>query len=143
MQGIGTDPLTSMRLTKQQRLATPADYRRVYQSNYWGNTRLFSFNALPKDGVSQIGVTVSKKVSKSAVVRNRIKRQIKEFYRHQQSQLAKTQLVITAKPSCFSASDDERRESLEELWEKVLRWRRWYERSERKQTSSRDHSGDA
>ena len=118
-----------MQLAKQQRLARPADYRRVYNSDYWGNTRLFSFNALPTDGHTQLGVTVSKKVSKSAVQRNRIKRQIKEFFRLRQNALEHTHLVITAKPACGAADDDERAASLSELWDKALRWRRWYERN--------------
>lgn len=117
-----------MRLSKQQRLAKPSDYRRVYQSEYWGNTRLFSFNALPAD-TSKLGVTVSKKVAKSAVVRNRLKRQIKEFYRSKQDNLAKTEIVITAKPASRSASDHERRVSLQELWDKALKWKRWYDRT--------------
>ncbi len=127
---------TPMRLPKSQRLARPSDYRRVYQSEYWGNTRLFSFNALPSDQ-AKLGVTVSKKVSKSAVKRNRIKRQIKEHYRTQQGSLAPTELVITAKPACLSADDGERRAALNELWSKVLKWRRWYERSLKTKVSSK------
>ena len=134
----------ALHLSKAQRLRTPADYRRVYQSKQWGGSAYYSFNVYPLapigDGVkcaeyqqqtnSLIGVTVSKKVSKSAVVRNRIKRQVKEFYRLHQSEINDAELVITAKPACAKAQDAERQKSLLELWSKVLKWQRWRQRTE-------------
>lgn len=77
--------------------------------------------------VSRIGVTVSKKVSKRAVVRNRLRRQIKEFYRAHQHELLKAELVITARPSCAKASPIQQSESLDVLWQKVLKWQRWHQ----------------
>jgi len=126
------------RLSKHQRLARPADYRRVYQSNYWGNTRLFSFNVQPievRDGPSILGTTVSKKVSKSAVKRNKIKRQIKEFYRLHQQDLVGCEVVITAKASASQATQAERWADLTELWAKLLKWQRWYHRNHTQQAS--------
>jgi ribonuclease P protein component len=114
-------------LPKRRRLATPTDYRRVYNSKHWGNTDCFSFNAKPSEN-SALGVTVSKKVSNLAVYRNRIKREVKEFYRLHQQQLPHTQIVITAKPACKNTTNKQRRESLEILWAKVQKWRRWYDR---------------
>lgn len=113
-------------LPKECRLKSPADYREVYGSEYWGNTRLFSFNVIPAEN-SALGVTVSKKVSNLAVKRNLIKRQIKEFYRIHQAQLPNTKIVITAKPLSGSQTRAKRREDLNELWHKALKWRRWYE----------------
>lgn len=110
-----------------QRLKTPADFQRVYRSKQWGHSQHFSFNVCPADverGV--LGVTVSKKVSKRAVDRNRIKRQIREFYRRHQHELVGAELVLTAKPSCLSASDADRVSSLTELWEKLLKWQQWH-----------------
>lgn len=134
----------ALTLGKAQRLRKPADYRRVYQSKQWGGSTYYSFNVFPivpsGEGVkcsdyqqqanSLIGVTVSKKVSKSAVVRNRIKRQIKEFYRLHQDELNEAELVITAKPACAKALDAERQQSLLELWSKVQKWQRWRQRND-------------
>ena len=75
---------------------------------------------------SRLGVTVAKKVSKRAVDRNRLKRQMREFYRHRQEQLINVSLVITAKPASLKASDSEREQSLQDLWAKLLKWQRWY-----------------
>lgn len=115
-------------LPQSKRIKTPDQFQQVYKSKQWGGSKHYTFNVLATDSANQLGVTVSKKVSKLAVDRNRIKRQIKEFYRLHQAQLLNAQLVITAKPSCKKASDAERQESLEELWGKVLKWQRWHQR---------------
>lgn len=47
---------------------------------------------------TRLGVTVSKRVDKSAVGRNRIRRQIKEVFRLQRARLAPGDYVVLAKP---------------------------------------------
>ena len=121
----------SLKLSKHQRLKKPAQFQQVYKSKQWGHSRLYSFNVLAHntDGVDVIlGVTVSKKVSKLAVDRNKIKRQVKEFFRHHQAELSDASLVITAKPACMKADRNERAESLTELWSKVQGWQKWHKR---------------
>ncbi|MEM7358083.1 MAG: ribonuclease P protein component [Pseudomonadota bacterium] len=120
----------SHKLGKSSRLKTPNDYRRVYQSKQYGGSQYHSFNTLVAEH-SALGVTVAKKVSKSAVQRNGIRRQIKEFYRLRQNDLIPgVQLVITAKAGCAQASKQQRLDSLEQLWQKILRWQRWHQRQQ-------------
>ena len=112
---------------KAQRLRTPSEYRRVYQSKQFGGSDLHTFNVIANNAqVARLGVTVSKKVSKLAIVRNRLKRQIKEFYRAHQHELLAADLVITAKPKCALVATPEQLVSLEQLWKKVMKWQRWY-----------------
>ena len=125
----------SLRLPSSQRLKKPAQFQSVYQTKQWGGSKHFTFNVLGKLSITEltgtapvIGVTVSKKVSKKAVDRNKIKRQIREFFRHHQSELTDTDLVITAKPSCNKVSAKERNDSLLELWAKVIKWQLWHKR---------------
>jgi len=125
---------TSQSLSKQQRLRLPQQFQDVYKSKQWGGSNHHTFNVLAplplaRRGQARFGVTVSKKVSNLAVQRNRIKRQVREFYRHHQTELIPVDLVITAKPSCAKASDEDRLKSLELLWQKILKWQRWYKKS--------------
>lgn len=124
----------SLRLSRAQRLRSPSDYQRVYQSRQFGVSAHHSFNVISGSDIeeankksvsSRLGVTVSKKVSNKAVVRNQFKRQIKEFYRSHQGQLSAADLVITARPSCARVTKRERKDSLQELWIKILKWQRW------------------
>ena len=117
-------------LSREKRLRVPSEFQQVYRSKQWGGSDYYTFNVLAHELddklSSRLGVTVSKKVAKQAVKRNRIKRQVKEFYRHRSESLLAADLVITAKPSCAKASDAERLQSLEKLWQKIDKWQRWH-----------------
>lgn len=130
---MSADNQQSFKLGKAARLQKPADYQRVYRSKQWGGSEHHSFNVLA--GTKRaLGVTVSKKVSKLAVQRNRLRRQIKEFYRQRQHQLIDgVELVITAKPSSANASQQQLLASIEALWQKVLKWQRWHQRQQQNQ----------
>lgn len=121
---------------KHQRLKSPADFKRVYNNKQWGNTRLLTFNAMAHEQQSQLGVTISKRVSKLAVRRNQLKRLAREFYRHKQNELINTQLVITFKPAANKADNDEIRSELALLWKKVLKWQRWHKHQAQKSAES-------
>lgn len=122
----------ALTLGKDQRLLKPKQFQNVYRSKHWGGSDHYIFNIKPLEPTlknkagPRLGVTVAKKVSKLAVDRNRIKRQIKEFFRQNLQQLDEVDLVITAKPSCAAASDQQRQESLERLLNKILGWQRWH-----------------
>ena len=118
-------------LSKEQRLKTPADFKKVYQSKQWGGSKHFTFNVLANEEghASTLGVTVSKKVSKRAVDRNHLKRIMREFYRLRQHQLDGASVVLTAKPSSRHASVADLTDSLEVLWAKVLKWQNWHKRT--------------
>jgi len=119
--------MTALRYRKSQRVLKSREYLDIYRSSQRGGSACFIYHVLAKSPeVSRLGVTVSKKVSKNATDRNRIKRQVKEFYRLRQEQLRIGALVITAKPACFSANDKQRLESLEQVWQKVLKWQAWH-----------------
>lgn len=125
MQLIPSPQSLILQFPKEHRLRTPADFARVYKSKQWGVSDHHSYNVVHQRGVQALGVTVSKKVAKSAVVRNRLKREIREFYRLRRDQLPNTEIVITAKPSSASVTREARQQSLSDLWVKVGRWRHW------------------
>ncbi|WP_124728590.1 ribonuclease P protein component [Staphylospora marina] len=70
-------------MQKEYRLKRRNDFRRVFQSGESSANRQFVVVVLSRkgDGPPRIGVSVSRKVGK-AVVRNRIRRLVKEVTRH-------------------------------------------------------------
>ena len=76
-----------------------------FQAVFGGGTRfsgpLFRLQVLPAtsdDAQARLGMTVSKRVDKRAVTRNRIRRQIRETFALQRAQLPPGDYVFQAKP---------------------------------------------
>jgi len=69
----------------------------------------------------RLGIIVSRKTSPRAVVRNRIKRQIRESFRSCQEKLDGLDIVVMASPKAGRAQAASLRASLQQLWDKVER----------------------
>lgn len=70
---------------------------------------------------ARLGVTVAKRVSTKAVARNRIKRQIRESFRHHRPLLDSVSVVVAAQPPADKMSNAQLRASLDKHWEQVTR----------------------
>lgn len=70
---------------------------------------------------ARIGLVVSKKVSKKAVIRNRIKRQIREAFRQQQQTLGAVDYVVVAKSPLEQIAFDTITSKLQPLWNQALK----------------------
>jgi len=66
-----------------------------------------------------LGLAVSKRVDKRAVGRNRIKRVIRESFRHHQSQLTGLDLVVIARAGAARADKAELSAALATLWQRL------------------------
>jgi ribonuclease P protein component len=67
----------------------------------------------------RLGITVSKQVSRRAVDRNRVKRQIRESYRLCHEQLAGLDVVVMATGTAGQAGNPALRQSLKQHWEQI------------------------
>lgn len=87
------------------RLTEDKDFQTVYRRGRYNATALFSVNALPnKFGRTKIGIVVNKKVSKKAVERNAVKRQVREIVRDLLPGIQKGQnIVITVRLAALRA----------------------------------------
>ena len=105
------------------RLTEAADYRRVFQrSRNKSSDRWMTVLALPNQaGHARLGLAVSRKVDKRAVARNRIKRLIRESFRHHQTELPELDLVIIARPGAAGQSSAALRRALEQHWTRLIR----------------------
>ena len=123
-----------MALPKIHRLKQRQQFGAVYQLGIKRTTPHLTLRALSPQGSTkkkaelsasvvfedtpptQIGISVSQKVSKRAVIRNRIKRQIRSALRHFLPQLAPGwQLVIVVKPSAIQCDYEDFLRELEQL----------------------------
>lgn len=89
---------------KEARLATPRDFERVQREGRTFDLGLLVVRVAPRTdapaGVvlrARLGLAVSRRVG-GAVVRNRVKRRVRECFRRRQATLAGLDLVVTARP---------------------------------------------
>ncbi len=74
----------------------------MYKKGKIFGNRNFTLRYVPNGkNANRLGIVVSKKVSKKAVVRNRLRRQIRELYKNNVSSIKQGyDMIITAKPLC-------------------------------------------
>ena len=112
-----------MGLPKAHRLRDRKDYRAVYEQGIRRYSPHLTLIALPSKEnknvvipATMFGISISKKVSKKAVIRNRIKRQIKGVIRtYLQSVNPGWKVVIVVKPKAIECKYEHFLRELEEL----------------------------
>ena len=110
-------PLSAAGLGRQKKLLNGAQFRQVFRHKKSVHGKHFGVHGTGNsEPYSRLGITVSKRVSKKAVQRNRIKRQIRESFRMRQNNLGKLDIVVIAKTGAAQASNAELRAELDGLW---------------------------
>mgnify|MGYP000173896842 CR=1 FL=1 len=111
---------------KGKRLLTRSDFDRVFKRSKKIQNKHFSLlvhytsakNKNINDSNSRLGLVVSKKVDKTAVGRNRIKRLVRESFRIRPN-LKLADYAILAKQSCKKADNKTLLASLDHLWQQT------------------------
>ncbi len=102
-----------------RRLLGGADFRRVFQQRRKIASRHGALFVAANDlQHARLGIAVSRKVSRRAVERNRIKRQVREYFRLHHRQLGPVDVVFTAFPGCAGLDNAGVRAMLEMLWQR-------------------------
>lgn len=73
------------------------------------------------EGEGRLGMAIAKKRAKRAVDRNRLKRLVRESFRHHQHQLATLDVVVMNRDATAATESKILTKSLETLWTKALR----------------------
>ena len=94
-------------------------FRRLYHSNGQANSCLVLYARKNRTGINRVGITVSKKLGK-AVVRNRVRRRIREIYRLNEDKfLPGWDIVIVARSRAVEVSFQKLTQSLLSLSEQA------------------------
>lgn len=107
---------------RRVRLTEPDAYQRVFKhtgyrlSNRW-ITLLATRNQC---GYPRLGMALSRKSVHNAVTRNRVKRLMRESFRHWQTRLGAVDIVLLARPGIAGQSGKTLNAALEKLWEQLI-----------------------
>ncbi|MAZ06374.1 MAG: ribonuclease P protein component [Halomonas sp.] len=105
---------------KSNRLLRPADYGKVFNDvQLKVPHRNFLILATPNTlGHARVGLIFSKKNLKLSVQRNRIKRQVRESFRHQ-TELPGLDVVVLGRQGLVSLDNPTVRASMDDLWRRL------------------------
>ena len=114
---------TPLRFPRCAHLRASAEFQAVFGEGKRVSGAAFRLHVLLKANAAQtrLGVTVSKRVDKAAVGRNRLRRQIKEVFRLQRSTLQPGDYVVLAKPEAGKLDNAGVRSELSNLFERAKR----------------------
>lgn len=113
-------PVHAAGFTKAQRLLKPAEFKHVFNQRQSVHNAYFGIYAANNTlNRARVGLVISKKVSKKAVIRNRLKRQIREFFRQQHADLGAVDFVIVAKAPLAEIAFETIWPQLQPLWFKA------------------------
>jgi ribonuclease P protein component len=108
----------STRFPRRVRLNGPDEYQRVFKHcRYRLGNRWLTVLATPNQlQHPRLGLAISRKVARTAVARNRIKRVIRESFRHWQQRLGTLDIVVLGRANVSACSKRDLNTALENLW---------------------------
>lgn len=108
-------------LQKRNRLASERDFNRIFKKGKTTNGNALSVRAVRNNlPESRVAFVVSTKVSKRAVIRNKLKRRLREIVRKQATELLPgLDIVVMTKVQTLALSSAELQQSMVELLKKA------------------------
>lgn len=112
-RGARSWPCKALSRSKRARLTDSPEFEKVYRSGISYRGKLFSVHAFPNDSdTARLGLSVSKKVG-NAIVRNKVRRRLKEIFRERSQEIKGLDIVISARPPASEANFGELCEEFE------------------------------
>ncbi|WP_244670121.1 ribonuclease P protein component [Coxiella endosymbiont of Amblyomma nuttalli] len=103
-------------------MRTTTEFQHVYSKHQRLSGRYYSLYYLDNNiGHTRLGVIVSKRNVRKAVIRNRIRRIVKEAFRRKKNQLVSLDLVFIAKVVASQASNRELYKCINRLLEQLVK----------------------
>jgi ribonuclease P protein component len=108
-------------LPREARLRRPSDFAALRTSSGRAGGRCFHMRYRDNDlGHARLGLAISKRVSKRAVERNRIKRLLRESFRRVRHQLPAVDMMVMAREQAAGVPGPQLLAELDGLWKKLL-----------------------
>tara|TARA_B100001059_G_C17820431_1_gene577902 strand:+ start:1589 stop:1966 length:378 start_codon:yes stop_codon:yes gene_type:complete len=109
------------RFDRSRKLLDSESFRRVFKKSTRSRDNFFTVLAHnKKKTISKLGMAISKKNCRYATNRNRIKRVVREAFRHNQVYLTGLDLVVINQPAARFATNSELKESLKQHFQKCI-----------------------
>lgn len=103
------------------RLTTKAQYQSVFDQAAKANQKHLLVLYKPNQKLhGRLGLLIGKRAVSDAVDRNRIKRTIRESFRHNQEKLIGFDVIVIARHQCDTLNNSQLREGIDNLWERLL-----------------------
>lgn len=110
-------PDTSAGFTRKHRLVKPAEFKHVFQQPVKsGDKTLLVLARRNTLGYARLGLAVSIKSTTTAAERNRIKRMVRESFRHHKPSFGGMDFIVTGRAGLINKTNQELRASLERHW---------------------------
>lgn len=112
--------MSDARFTRRIRLVSKADYQQVFAQPGRSADVCFTILTRPNTlGFPRLGLAISRKAAKLAVVRNRVKRVVRESFRQQQQRLGGIDIVVMGRFDLSRRDNPELFDSLERHWTRI------------------------
>jgi ribonuclease P protein component len=111
--------MASRRFRRRSRLPDSSAYSGVFKKAERSRDKMFTV-LFKENGESEarLGLAISKKHCRSAVGRNRLKRVVRESFRHHHADLSGLDVVVLNQPAAMRASNEVLFDSLHQHWQR-------------------------
>ncbi len=109
------------RYPRSARVRARSEFDAVFARGHRAATPMLALHYLPDDRPARLGFAVSRKVDTRAVIRNRIKRVLRDYFRRHRATLAGGAYVLVARPPAARASGPELISAFEQTLRQALR----------------------
>jgi ribonuclease P protein component len=109
------------RYPRSARVRVRAEFDAVFAKGHRAATPVLALHYLPDDRPARIGFAVSRKVDSRAVIRNRIKRVLRDHFRRHRAEMGPGAYVVVARPPAAHASGPELIAAFEQAQRQTLR----------------------
>jgi ribonuclease P protein component len=109
-------------LKKRARIRQPAEFKQAFAKGFRITRAPLAAVCRPDNGLEgpRLGLAIARKAAPRAVDRNRVKRLIRENFRHNQQRLPAVDVVFYGMPGLHAMDNQQLRATLADIWLKVI-----------------------